>query len=124
MDITRFRFHNQLYLGLDYSIPLELTPVESAILALLQGIDYSLFDRESPNPSMGRPCSVDAYTMMVVIVYGRTQGKYSCRSLESLCRRDLFLRKRKVVAHFRRMGCDVSYVHEVCTSALLTGFSL
>jgi transposase len=58
---------------------------------LLQGIDYSLFDRESPNPSMGRPCSVDAYTMMVVIVYGRTQGKYSCRSLESLCRRDLFL---------------------------------
>ena len=91
MNITEFRNHSQLSFDLNYSKPLELLPVEQAILKLLENMDFRCFDAELEKEVSGRPRAVDYYTMMLIIIYGRTQGKYSCRELQALCKRDVFL---------------------------------
>ena len=91
MNITDFRNHSQLSFSLNYSRPLELLPVEQAILKLLEGMDFRHFEVELEKEVSGRPRSIDHYTMMLIILYGRSQGKYSCRELAALCRRDVFL---------------------------------
>ena len=91
MTITSFAYHSQLSFDINFSKPLELTPLEQALLLLLENIDWSRFERENPRRQKGRPPSVDAYTMMVLILYGRIQGKHSCRELEAFAKRDLFL---------------------------------
>lgn len=89
MNISDFPGHSQLYFNLSYCSQLELRPIESAILSLLSNLDYGKFETDNEIP--GRPNAVDARTMMVIIIYARTEGKYSCRDIASLCTRDVFL---------------------------------
>ena len=91
MTITSFAYHSQLSFDINFSKPLELTPLEQALLLLLENIDWSQFERENPRKQKGRPPSIDAYTMMVLIMYGRRQGKYCSREVEAFAIRDLFL---------------------------------
>ncbi|HKM06749.1 MAG TPA: transposase, partial [Sphaerochaeta sp.] len=91
MNITDFRYHGQLSFSMNHSIPLELFPTERAIIMLLQKMDYRWFEAELEKKVSGRPRVVDYYTMMVIVIYGKTQGKYSCREIAALCRRDVFL---------------------------------
>ncbi|NQT58598.1 MAG: IS1182 family transposase [Bacteroidetes bacterium] len=91
MNITSFPQHNQLFLDLNISIPFELAEQETALLLLLQNLDYCKFF--PPKKKTGRPSALDPYTMMIILLYARTQGKYSSRELERLCTRDLFLIK-------------------------------
>ncbi|QEN04372.1 IS1182 family transposase [Thiospirochaeta perfilievii] len=91
MYITDFSNHKQSYLDLNISIPLKVTDHEAALMLMLQGLDYSKF--EKPKKKSGRPPAVDSYTMMLILLYARTQGKYSSRDTEKLCKRDLFLLK-------------------------------
>ncbi len=91
MNITDFKSHGQLSFSMNYSRPLEIFPAERAIIMLLEKMDFRWFDAELEKQVSGRPRAVDHYTMMVIILYGRTQGKYSCRELAALCKRDLFL---------------------------------
>ena len=101
MNITAFSNHKQLFLDLNIAQPFEVTAHESALMLILQNLDYSNFDK--PKKKSGRPPAVDTYTMMLILLYARTQGKYSSRDLERLCKRDLFLLQvlgeRKVPDH-------------------------
>ena len=89
MNLTSFSQHRQLFLDLNISIPFEVTEHEAALMILLQNLDYSGFDL--PKKKSGRPYALDPYTMVLIIIYARTQGRYSSRDVERLCRRDLFL---------------------------------
>lgn len=89
MNITVFSNHKQLYLDLKISLPFEVTDQEAALMLLLQKLDYSNFNK--PKKKSGRPPAVDAYTMMLILLYARTQGRFSSRDIERLCKRDLFL---------------------------------
>lgn len=91
MNTIPFPCQAQLFLDLNLTIPLDLTPQEKAILLLLQKLDYSAFYLDKKKS--GRPLAADPYTMMVIIVYARVQQKYSSRDMERLCKRDLFLLK-------------------------------
>jgi transposase len=91
MTITNFSNHSQLSFDINYSKSLELTSLEQSLLVLLENIDWKVFEREKSTKKKRRSRSIDAYTMMLLILYGRTQGKHSCRELESLAKRDLFL---------------------------------
>jgi len=91
MNNITFPCQTQLFLDLNLTIPLDLTPQEKAILLLLQKLDYSDFYIEKKKA--GRPLAADPYTMMVIIIYARVQQKYSSRDMERLCKRDLFLLK-------------------------------
>ena len=91
MHITTFSHHKQLFLDLNLSIPFDLTDREAALILLLQNLDYSRFS--PPKQKSGRPPAVDAYTMLLILTYARTQGKFSSRDVERLCTRDLFLVK-------------------------------
>lgn len=89
MNNIPFNGQTQLFLDLNLTIPLDLTPHEQAILLLLQKLDYSEFYIEKKKS--GRPLAVEPYIMMVIIIYARVQQKYSSRDMERLCNRDLFL---------------------------------
>ncbi|MDC7218412.1 MAG: transposase [Spirochaetales bacterium] len=89
MDNIFFSGQTQLFLDLNLTIPLDLTPQEQAILLLLQKLDYSEFYIEKKKA--GCPLAVEPYIMMVIIIYARVQQKYSSRDMERLCNRDLFL---------------------------------
>lgn len=89
MNLTAFSNHKQLFLYLNLSIPFELTDQEAALILLLQKLDYSQFYK--PKKRSGRPPAADPYTMMLILLYARTQGRYSSRAVERLCKRDLFL---------------------------------
>ncbi|NPD75593.1 transposase, partial [Oceanispirochaeta sp. M1] len=89
MNLTSFSQYQQLSLDLNISIPFEVTDHEAALLILLQNLDYSDFDIQKKKS--GRPNAVDPYTMVLLILYSRTQGRYSSRQVEHLCKRDLFL---------------------------------
>ena len=91
MDNISFSGQTQLFLDLNLTIPLDLTPQEKAILLLLQKLDYSEFYTEKKRA--GRPLAAEPYIMMVIIIYARIQQKYSSRDIERLCKRDLFLLK-------------------------------
>ncbi len=91
MNITDFKYHSQLSFSMNCSRPLELFPTERAIIMLLEKMDFRWFEVESEKKVSGRPRVVDYYTMMVIVLYGKTQGKYSCREIAALCRRDMFL---------------------------------
>lgn len=91
MKNISFHSQRQLFLDMNLTIPLDLTPQEKAILLLLQKLDYSGFYIDKKKS--GRPLAADPYTMMVVILYARVQQKYSSRDIERLCKRDLFLLK-------------------------------
>jgi transposase len=89
VNITAFSNHKQLFLDLNISIPFEVTEHEAALMIMLQSQDYSQF---TPlKKKSGRPRSADPYTMMLILLYARTQGKFSSRDVERLCKRDLFL---------------------------------
>lgn len=89
MDNISFSGQTQLFLDLNLTIPLDLTPQEKAIMLLLQKLDYSEFYTEKKK--VGRPLAAEPYIMMVIIIYARIQQKYSSRDIERLCKRDLFL---------------------------------
>lgn len=89
MNLTSFPQHQQLFLDLNISIPFNVTEHEAALMILLQNLDYSCFDL--PKKKSGRPCLLDPYTMVLIIIYARTQGRYSSRETERLCHRDLFI---------------------------------
>lgn len=89
MNLTSFSQHQQLFLDLNLSIPLEVTTEEASLLMLLQNLDYS--DFEVQKKKSGRPNVVDPYTMIILILYSRTQGRYSSRGVEHMCKRNLFL---------------------------------
>lgn len=89
MNITAFTNHKQLFLDLNIAQSFEVTDHEAALLLLLQHLDYSKFDK--PKKKAGRPHAVDPYTMMLILLYARSQGKFSSRHTEHLCKRDLFL---------------------------------
>lgn len=89
MNITAFSNHKQLFLDLNITQPFELTDHEAAILILLQDLDYKIFDKQKKKS--GRPPAVDPYTMLLILTYSRSQGRYSSRQIEHLCKRDLFL---------------------------------
>lgn len=89
MNLTAFSLHTQLSLDLNISIPLNVTEHEASLMILLQNLDYSGFDL--PKKKSGRPCALDPYTMMLIIIYARIQGHLSSRAVERLCKRDLFL---------------------------------
>jgi len=89
VNLTSFSQHTQLFLDMNISIPFEVTEHEAALLILLQNLDYSGF--ELPKKKSGRPHAVDPYTMVLIILYARTQGRFSSRDVERLCKRDLFL---------------------------------
>lgn len=91
MDFTAFPLQKQLFLDLNLSLPFEMTEHESALVLLLQNLDYSQFDL--PKKKSGRPRALDPYTTMLILLYARTQGKLSSRAVEHLCTRDLFLLK-------------------------------
>lgn len=91
MNFTSFSKHSQLFLDLNISIPFEVTEHEAALMLLLQNLDYSQFDREKKKS--GRPNAADPYTMMLILLYARIQGRYSSRTVENLCKRDIFLLK-------------------------------
>lgn len=91
MTITNFSYHSQLSFDINFSQSLELTNLEKSLLFLLENVDWNRFECEKPSKQKGRPNVVDAYTMMLLILYGRIQGKYSSRELENLAKRDLFL---------------------------------
>ena len=65
-----------------------VTPDEKALVRLFSGLDYSAFRRHA-----GRPCKVDPLCMMILLVYGGMQGRYSSRELETLLVKDIFLNK-------------------------------
>lgn len=89
MNLTSFSQHRQLFLDLNISIPFEVTEHEAALMILLQNLDYSGF--ELPKKKTGRPCALDPYTMVLIVIYARIQGHFSSRAVERLCKRDLFL---------------------------------
>lgn len=89
MNLTSFSHHQQFFLDLNISIPFDVTEHEAALMILLQNLDYHGFDL--PKKKSGRPCTFDPYTMVLIIIYARTQGRYSSRETERLCKRDLFL---------------------------------
>jgi len=91
MNITSFGSHSQLHLHISYGIPLELSPREEAILTLLKHARFDRFTSGRKKRGAGRPQAADAYTMMVIILYARAEGRYSCRGIARLCARDLFL---------------------------------
>lgn len=91
MNITAFSNHKQLFLDLNIAQPFEVTDHEGALLLLLQNLDYSVFDK--PKKKSGRPSAVDPYTMILILVYARSQGRFSSRHTEHLCKRDLFLQR-------------------------------
>lgn len=101
MNLTSFSRHEQLYLDLNISIPFEVTEHEAALMILLQNLDYSRFNL--PKKKSGRPRAADPYSMILIILYARIQGRFSSRDVERLCKRDLFLLKilrgRKVPDH-------------------------
>ncbi|MBF9019034.1 MULTISPECIES: IS1182 family transposase [unclassified Oceanispirochaeta] len=101
MNLTSFSQHQQLFLDLNISIPFEVTDHEAALLILLQNLDYS--DFHLPKKKSGRPHAADPYTMMLIIIYARIQGRFSSREVERLCKRDIFLlqilKDRKVPDH-------------------------
>jgi transposase len=80
-----------LHLHISYGIPFELSPSEAAILTLLEHARFDLFTSRRKKGVSGRPQAVDAYTMMVILLYARAEGRYSCRGIARLCTRDLFL---------------------------------
>jgi transposase len=92
MNITSFPHHKQLPLDLNLPISFEFTEHESALMLMLEHLDYSRFSTPIKGKT-GRPRAADAYTMVLILVYARMQGKYSCREVERLCKRDLFLLK-------------------------------
>lgn len=89
MNLTSFSQHRQFFLDLNISIPFEVTAHEAGLMLLLQNLDYSEFDL--PKKKSGRPCALDPYRMVLIIIYARIQGHFSSRSVERLCKRDLFL---------------------------------
>lgn len=91
MNLTTFSNHKQLFLDLNLSIPFEVTDNEAALMILLQNQDYSHFF--PLKKKTGRPRAADPYTMMLILLYARTQGKFSSRDVERLCKRDIFLLK-------------------------------
>ncbi len=91
MNIADFKHHSQLHFDINCSMPLELTPLEVSILKLLENTDFSSFENEKGSRKKGRAACLDAYTMMIIILYARANGCYSSRSIERLCRRDIFL---------------------------------
>lgn len=101
MNLTAFSRHRQLFLDLNISLPFEVTEHEAALMLLLQNLDYSQF--YLPGKKSGRPRAADPYTMMLILLYARIQGRFSSREVERLCRRDLFLLQilgdRKVPDH-------------------------
>jgi len=101
VNLTPFSQHQQLSLDLNISIPLEVTEHEAALLVLLQNLDYSGF--HLPKKKFGRPHAADPYTMLLILIYARIQGRFSSREVERLCKRDIFLlqilRDRKVPDH-------------------------
>lgn len=101
MNLTSFSQHQQLFLYLNISIPFEVTEHEAALLLLLQNLDYSCF--HIPKKKSGRPHAADPYTMVLILVYARIQGRFSSREVERLCKRDIFLLRilgdRKVPDH-------------------------
>lgn len=91
MNITDFKYHSQLSFDFNYSKPLQLSALEVSILTLLENMDFSCFEREKESNKKGRNVYLDAYTMMVIILYARVNGCYSSREIERLCSRDIFL---------------------------------
>ncbi len=89
MNLTAFSNHKQLFLDLNIRVPFEVTEHEAALIILLQNLNYSQFYH--PKKKSGRPRATDPYTMMLILLYARTQGKYSSRDVEHLCKRDIFL---------------------------------
>lgn len=89
MNLTAFSRHRQLFLDLNISLPFEVTDHEAALMLLLQNLDYSHFDL--PKKKSGRPRAADPYTMILILLYARIQGRFSSREVEKLCKRDLFL---------------------------------
>ena len=78
----------QQFFSLDLRNELAVSPDEGAVVELFSGFDYSAFSR-----SKGRPCKVDPMRMVMLLVYGSTEGRYSCRELETMLRKDVFLIK-------------------------------
>ena len=64
----------QQFFSLDLRNELAVSPDERAVVELFSGLDYSAFSR-----SKGRPCKVDPMRMVMLLVYGSTEGRYSCR---------------------------------------------
>lgn len=91
MNIAGFKYHSQLSFDFNYSKPLKLSSLEVSVLSLLENMDDSCFEREPDGKKPGRPACLDAYTMMVIILYARVNGRYSSRDIERLCGRDIFI---------------------------------
>ena len=76
----------QGFLSVFNDLSSELMPHELSLLKLMEGLDYDGFDS-----SLKRDASVDPKDMAIIIVYSYMMGHTSCRSIERLCRRDLFI---------------------------------
>ena len=61
-------------------------PHELSLLELMEGLDYDGFDS-----TLRRDASVDPKDMAMIVVYSYMMGCTSSRSIERLCRRDLFI---------------------------------
>ena len=71
-----------------------VTADERALVRLFSGLDYSRFRKRT-----GRPCKVEPLCMVILLVYGGMMGRYSCRELEGLLYKDIFLNKVFQGAH-------------------------
>lgn len=79
--------HGQLLFGFAWENLTERYPREGFLLELLANLDYSRFDA-----GLCRHAKVPPERMMAFIVYGRIHGAFSCRDLEWLAQRDMFVR--------------------------------
>ena len=76
----------QGFLSIFNDLSSELMPHELSLLELMEGLDYNGFDS-----SLKRDASVDPKDMAIIIIYSYMMGHTSSRSIERLCRRDLFI---------------------------------
>lgn len=78
----------QQYFDLRIRDRVAVTEDEKAVVDLLSPLDYRRFGGRR-----GRPLKADPLCMMILLVYGATRGAFSCRDLEDLLGRDVFLLK-------------------------------
>ncbi|MGN1254447.1 MAG: IS1182 family transposase [Prevotella sp.] len=76
----------QGFLSIFNDLSSELMPHELSLLELMEGLDYDGFDS-----TLRRDASVDPKDMAMIVVYSYMMGCTSSRSIERLCRRDLFI---------------------------------
>ena len=76
----------QGFLSIFNDLSSELMPHERSLLELMEGLDYKGFDS-----SLRRNANVDPKDMAIIIVYSYMMGHTSSRTIERLCRRDLFI---------------------------------